>query len=122
MPYQDFVNHSCDPSCGLRGEAILVAMRRLHIGDEVTYDYAMSDCVDLVGWECNCGSFGCRGRVQGDDWKYRDELWLKYGDYFSPYLKLKRRKYLSDMNRARHSDGETEYHSHSELTIEESEL
>jgi len=30
---QDFVNHSCDPNSGLAGEAILVAMRDIAVGE-----------------------------------------------------------------------------------------
>ena len=37
------VNHSCDPNCGLVGAVILVAMRDIEPGEEITFDYAMCD-------------------------------------------------------------------------------
>ena len=39
----DWVNHSCEPNCGLSGQIALVALRRLEPGEEVCFDYAMSD-------------------------------------------------------------------------------
>jgi len=39
----DYVNHSCTPNCGLAGNMLVVAMRDIAIGEELTFDYAMSD-------------------------------------------------------------------------------
>jgi hypothetical protein len=39
----DMVNHSCDPNCGILGSTILVAIRPIAAGEELCYDYAMSD-------------------------------------------------------------------------------
>lgn len=81
----DYVNHSCSPNAGLSGQIGLVAMRDISAGEEVTYDYAMSDGSPYDEFTCGCGSVECRGRVSGDDWK-RSELWQRYAGYFSPYL------------------------------------
>jgi len=91
----DFVNHSCEPTCGLKGPAILVAMRKLKIGEEVCFDYAMSESKDYHEIDCNCRTPSCRSRISGEDWKTQDHLWEKYGDFFSPYIKEKRQKYLA---------------------------
>ena len=79
-----FVNHSCDPNCGVRGEITFVALRTVHVGEEVTIDYAMVDN-EAYEFPCNCGSPTCRGRVTGYDWK-REELQRKYGRFFARYL------------------------------------
>lgn len=79
-----FVNHSCEPSCGLRGEITFVAMRDIEEGEELTCDYAMIDNEDYE-FECNCGSACCRKRITGFDWKL-EELQAKYQDYFARYL------------------------------------
>jgi uncharacterized protein len=84
----DLVNHSCDPNAGLRGQVVLVAMRPIPKGEEITYDYAMSDGSSYDEFECCCGARGCRGRVTGDDWR-RPELWRRYAGYFAPYLQLR---------------------------------
>jgi len=81
----DYVNHSCDPNAGLSGQIALVAMRDIEAGEEVTYDYAMSDGSPYDEFACGCGACECRGFVSGDDWK-RSELWQRYAGYFSPYL------------------------------------
>ncbi|AGK57099.1 nuclear protein SET [Hyphomicrobium denitrificans 1NES1] len=81
----DYVNHSCDPNSGLSGQITLVAMRDILPGEEITYDYAMSDGSPYDEFTCSCGSPHCRGHVSGEDWR-RSELWQRYAGYFSPYL------------------------------------
>jgi uncharacterized protein len=81
----DFINHSCDPNLGLRGQITLVALRDIAVGEEVCFDYAMTDCTPYDEFECHCGSPNCRGIVRGEDWKL-PELWARYASYFSPYL------------------------------------
>lgn len=90
----DYVNHSCDPNGGLSGQIGLVALRDIAVGEEITFDYAMSDSTDYDEFQCECGSANCRGTVRGSDWR-NPELWKKYEGHFSPYLqrridKLKR--------------------------------
>ena len=79
-----FVNHSCEPNCGLRGEITFVAMREIRKGEELTCDYAMIDNDDYE-FVCNCGSASCRKKVTGYDWKIKD-IQHKYSNYFARYL------------------------------------
>jgi hypothetical protein len=81
----DMVNHSCAPNCGMQGSTIVVAMRDIQPGEELTFDYAMSDGSDYDEFECACGTPQCRGKVTGNDWML-PELQLAYRGYFSPYL------------------------------------
>ena len=81
----DYVNHSCEPNCGLAGQITLVAMRDIKAGEEITFDYAMADGDGYDVFPCACGVASCRGNVTGDDWK-QPALWDKYKGYFSPYL------------------------------------
>ncbi|MCA9681002.1 MAG: SET domain-containing protein-lysine N-methyltransferase, partial [Myxococcales bacterium] len=81
----DWFNHGCDPNAGLQGQLSLVALRPIEPGEEVVYDYAMTDGSPYDEFECACGSQRCRGRVSGDDWRLA-ELWQRYGNHFSPYL------------------------------------
>jgi SET domain-containing protein len=79
-----FLNHSCEPNVGFAGNVVLVAMRDIAAGEELTTDYALFD--DYVGeMECRCGTGSCRGTISGRDWQ-RPELQRKYGNYFSTYL------------------------------------
>jgi hypothetical protein len=84
----DWFNHSCEPNAGLRGQLSLVAMRTIESGEEVCYDYAMSDGSAYDEFTCACGSPLCRRDVTGDDWR-RPELWARYQGHFSPYLQLR---------------------------------
>jgi hypothetical protein len=84
----DSINHSCEPNCGMRNATTIVAMRDIAIGEELTFDYAMSDASDYDEFDCNCGTSLCRGRVCADDWRL-DTLRHRYKGFFSPYIQRK---------------------------------
>jgi hypothetical protein len=84
----DSINHSCEPNCGMRNATAIVAMRDIAIGEELTFDYAMSDASDYNEFNCNCGTSLCRGRVRADDWRL-DTLRHRYKGFFSPYIQRK---------------------------------
>lgn len=50
VPHQiedaDFVNHSCNPNAGVQGQSMLIAMRDIATGEEICFDYAMTDSCD----------------------------------------------------------------------------
>ncbi len=79
-----YLNHSCEPNCGLRGEITFVALNKIQEGKELSCDYAMIDNEDYK-FECNCGSYSCRKLITGFDWKIK-ELQEKYANYFARYL------------------------------------
>jgi len=81
----DYFNHSCSPNAGLLGQITLVALRPVKAGEEICFDYAMSDSNPYDEFDCGCGTPTCRGRVTADDWK-RQDLQQRYKGYFSPYI------------------------------------
>lgn len=81
----DCVNHSCNPTAGLRGQISLVALRDLAPGAEIAFDYAMSDAHPSFSMQCFCGEPDCRKMITGHDWKMPD-LQKRYNGYFSPYI------------------------------------
>ena len=81
----DYTNHSCNANVGMSGQIVLVAMRPIAAGEEVCFDYAMTDGSPYDEFDCACGAPNCRGRVTANDWK-RPELWERYAGFFSPYL------------------------------------
>jgi hypothetical protein len=83
-PVMLFINHSCEPNVGFAGNVVLVAMRDIRAGEELTTDYALFDDHDQT-MECRCGTPSCRGTVSGRDWQ-RPDLQREYGSYFSTYL------------------------------------
>jgi uncharacterized protein len=84
----DMVNHSCDPNCGILGSSVLVAIRPISAGEELCYDYAMSDGSPYDEFACSCGTALCRGDITGDDWSRRD-LIERYKGWFSAYLQAR---------------------------------
>lgn len=86
-----FLNHSCEPNCGVRGEITFVAMRDIQRKEEITIDYAMIDDDEYV-MKCDCGAKKCRKIITGKDWK-REDLQCKYGNHFSAFLLAKMNKH-----------------------------
>jgi uncharacterized protein len=86
-PYDpaDYVNHSCDPNCGIVGGVLLVTRRAVKAGDELCFDYAMTDSDDYDEFTCLCDAAECRGVVRGTDWKL-PELRSRYEGWFSSYI------------------------------------
>ena len=88
----DYLNHSCEPTCGFSGEITIVAMRNIKKGEEITIDYAM--CINsknISPMRCVCGSKICRKIITSDDWKRKD-LQKRYRGFFEPFLRLKIKK------------------------------
>lgn len=89
----DYFNHSCSPNAGFKGQIVLVAVRNIKKGKEITFDYAMCTINNQkMKWywevECLCGSKKCRKIITGDDWKIK-ELQKRYNGYFQPYIQEK---------------------------------
>jgi SET domain-containing protein len=60
----DYVNHSCDPNAGFRDGLVLVALRDIAQGEEITWDYSTAiDEPDFEGFACRCHTPRCRGLV-----------------------------------------------------------
>lgn len=85
-----FVNHSCDPNCGIHlnaeGGHDIVAMRPIEPGAEITFDYAMRNYViEHFPPVCRCGAAICRVRITG--WRDLDPVRkAAYAGYVAPYL------------------------------------
>lgn len=68
MPFKDNpgyrINHSCEPNAGIKGALQFVALREIHKGEEITYDYSTSE--NQKGWfiKCKCSSPNCRGIIK----------------------------------------------------------
>jgi len=82
-----FSNHSCEPTIGVRGQIVFVALRDIKAGEELTHDWATTDD-DTYKLKCNCGAATCRKTITGKDWQKKD-LQRKYRGYFSWYLQEK---------------------------------
>jgi hypothetical protein len=82
-----YTNHSCDPNLAIQGQIVLVAMRDIPPGEELTIDWATTDDGDYT-LHCRCGSPRCRRTVTGKDWM-RPELQERYRGWFCWFLQRK---------------------------------
>lgn len=82
-----FINYSCNPNIGMKGDDTVVALRDIEAGEELTIDYAMI-ANDDSSLECNCGSKNCRHTITGKDWM-SSNLQEKYKGYFTSYIQRK---------------------------------
>jgi len=82
-----FLNHSCEPNCGIRGLFQVVAMRDIKKGEWITFDYETTEDSDW-GMECKCGTKSCRKLIGA----YRNmppEVRKRYAGYISEWLVAK---------------------------------
>lgn len=89
----DLVNHSCDPNAGLRftdDGVILVALRDIAAGDEVTWDYSTTLAQSNWHMICQCRSPECR-RVIGnfDTLSPERQEFFRARNLVAPYLRRK---------------------------------
>lgn len=75
VPPFTFLNHSCDPTAGIRGTVSVVAMRDLTAGDEITIDYATIEGDPLWEMACCCGAANCRKVVRSIHFLPEAQFW-----------------------------------------------
>lgn len=81
-----FLNHSCNPSVGVRGKVALVALRDMKEGEEVTVDYATIEGDPRWEMNCACKEANCRGVVRSIHF-LPEVQFEKYLPYVSTYFK-----------------------------------
>jgi hypothetical protein len=79
------INHSCEPNCGITGTSSVQALQDIGIGEELSFDYAMTDSSEYDEFICVCGKNICRGKITGNDWQ-KEEIQSKYKNHFGSYI------------------------------------
>lgn len=78
----DFVNHSCEPNCGValrQGKILLISIHEIQPKEELTFDYSTWMAYDYWEMHCICGNPHCRKKIK--DFKYLPrDLKQKYID------------------------------------------
>lgn len=82
------MNHCCEPNCGVRGQIVFVALREIGIGEELTFDYAMTETNPEYAVDLHCNKKTCRKKFTGNDWKNPD-IQKKYKGHMSLYIQSK---------------------------------
>ncbi len=81
-----YLNHSCDPNCGIRGLFQVVARRDIAAGEQLTWDYEMTEKSDWFRLRCQCGSPKCR-KVIGHHDRMPATVRSLYKGYLSYWLR-----------------------------------
>ena len=58
-----FINHSCEPNCGIKHLFEVVAMRNIAQGEEIFWDYEMTEDHPYWRMQCMCAHKNCRGVI-----------------------------------------------------------
>lgn len=85
------MNHCCEPNCGMKGQIVIVAIKDISIGEELVYDYAMTEVDPDYIFNVVCKYPTCRKTITGNDWKNK-ELQQKYKGHFSLFIQEKLEK------------------------------
>jgi len=80
-----YINHSCEPNCGIKDLFKVVAMRSIKKGEEITWDYEMTENSWWWRLKCRCGSAICR-KIIGRYKNLPESLRKKYKGYISEWL------------------------------------
>jgi hypothetical protein len=83
------LNHSCEPNLGVRENRWsafdFVALRDVSAGEELAFDYAMTEHALVAPLACYCGSSTCVGEIR--PWSERDHEWrAQNAPWVAPYL------------------------------------
>ena len=80
QPPERYINHCCQPNTYVKtvnGKRLVIALRDLAAGEEITYDYCINSGGDTV-WTCHCGAERCRHTIHSDFFHLPLELQLEY--------------------------------------------
>lgn len=62
-----YINHSCEPNCGIFAGSTLVAIRDIPANRQITYDYSTTMMEKHWEMDCKCGARHCRGTIRDFD-------------------------------------------------------
>jgi SET domain-containing protein len=85
-----YINHSCEPNCGLKGKFKIVSIRNIKKGEQLTYDYEMTEDSNWK-MKCKCKTKSCR-KIIGTYKNLPEEIKDKYKSYTSKWLLKKYNK------------------------------
>ncbi len=79
------INHSCEPNCGIKNFFEVTAMRDIKPGEEIKWDYEMTEDHPWWRMKCTCGTKSCR-KLIGAYSNMPEEVRKRYKGYISEWL------------------------------------
>ncbi len=92
LPPFKYINHSCDPNCGIAGTKSVYAIKNIKAGDELTFDYAISE-IDTnwkLDYKCRCGSKNCRKEIRSIQYLSKSVI-----QRYLPFIPTHFKKYIT---------------------------
>ena len=80
-----YINHSCNPNTGIQEKLNVIAMKDIKKGEELTFDYSISEEDPYWKMKCNCGSKNCR-KIIRDIASLPKKTFNKYKNYMPEYF------------------------------------
>ena len=63
LPPFKYINHSCEPNCGIAGTKKIHAIKNVKRDEELTFDYSISEIDTKWSLNCTCGTKTCRKKI-----------------------------------------------------------
>jgi hypothetical protein len=99
------LNHSCAPNLGVRENQWcaydFLALRDIFAGEELAFDYAMTEHELVASLSCCCGTLACVGEIRpwsdrDQEWRERNAMWVaRYLRVSSPPVAVPRLERLT---------------------------
>lgn len=80
-----FINHSCKPNCGIKGQNMLVALCDIKEDEQLTLDYAITEADPYWKMKCRCGEKTCR-KIIRSIYSLPKSLFDSYMPFVPPFL------------------------------------
>lgn len=80
-----YLNHSCNPNCGIKGRVKIVALKDVKAGEELTIDYSITEMDRLWYMNCNCREKSCRKKIMSIQFLPK-KIYNKYHPYTPTYF------------------------------------
>ncbi|HHT9130554.1 MAG TPA: SET domain-containing protein [Candidatus Brocadiaceae bacterium] len=81
-----YFNHSCAPNASINKTVEIIALRDVRKGEEITFDYSITEGDPRWEMACNCGWTNCRKIVRSVQF-LPEHLFEKYFPYMRIYFK-----------------------------------
>jgi SET domain-containing protein len=91
-----YFNHSCEPNTAIVGTRKVIALRNIARGEELAFDYSMTD--GDLNWEmkCSCKTRTCRKKLHSIQ-LISQSAFDKHMPFIPRYFQMLRKKYLESV-------------------------